>query len=95
LSTLSAGAAPNALADTVVPFVGVVYLDEATVMATIAVVPADGGVCPGVASARPVDRSTLTECISCPFIVSSPTASPTFCLACLGFRELELKIQER
>jgi hypothetical protein len=48
-----------------------------------------------MALARPIDGSTVMGGISCLFIVSSPNASPTFCLACLGFRELELKIQER
>jgi hypothetical protein len=95
LSTLRAGAVLKALADTIVPVVGGVCPDEAAVTASIVVVPAEGGVCPSMASATPVDGSTVMEGISCPFTVSSSATSPIFFLACLGFEELELKIQER
>jgi hypothetical protein len=94
LCGLVAGAAPKALANAVVPVLGRVCFDEAIVMATIAVVAAEGGVCPSVASSRTIDGSSVTESVSCPFTISSPIASLTFCLACLGFGELELKIQE-
>jgi hypothetical protein len=67
----------------------------AAVTATIDFGLAEDGICPGVIPAEPDDGSIVMEGTSCSLIVSSPTTSSTFCLECLGFGELVLKIREK
>jgi hypothetical protein len=64
-------------------------------MVTIDAAPAEGQVCLGMTSAKPIDGSTAIDGTSCSFMILSPTASPTLCLECLGFGEPKLKIRER
>jgi hypothetical protein len=95
LSALGARAAPKALIDVDLPVKGGVWPDVACATVTIAIGPADGVACPGVTPAEPDGGSILTEATSCSLTVSSPKASPTLCLECLGFGELALKNQEK
>jgi hypothetical protein len=94
-SVLGAGAAAKALIDVALPAVVGVYPDAAIVTATIAFVPAEGGVCPSMASAGPVDGSTVRKGAPCSISASSVTTTLTLCFECLGFRELALRNQER
>jgi hypothetical protein len=76
LSALGAPVAHEALADADLLERGVVCPGEAIIMVTIIVEPALS-VCLGVASAEPIDRSTMMEDTYGSSTISSPTTSPT------------------